>query len=82
MVTLRTLRRPEQEPKIIKGNPTCANGHLWRPETTRWRYRNRSERAEHGYTGWERDCLTCREVARGRTGSGLRSQSWLPGATK
>lgn len=35
--------------------PTCANGHPWRPETTRWR-----ERRRDGRTTRERDCLVCK----------------------
>lgn len=42
---------------------TCGNGHKWTPRTTRWRYRVRDSR--HG-TGWERDCLVCKEKSDGR----------------
>ena len=54
---------------IIGGDPPidtrgmsehCGNGHKWRPETTRWRYRDRGGR--HG-RGWERDCLVCKDMA-------------------
>lgn len=38
----------------------CGNGHKWKPETTRWRYRDRGGR--HG-RGWERDCLVCKDMA-------------------
>lgn len=38
----------------------CGNGHKWRPETTRWRFRDRGGR--HG-RGWERDCLVCKDMA-------------------
>lgn len=36
----------------------CGNGHKWDPHTTRWRYRSRGS---HG-TGWERDCLVCKDM--------------------
>ena len=81
MTTLRT-QRGGVPPKQIDGAETCANGHRWTNETTRWRWRDRSGRPGHGYAGWERDCLLCKKIARWREGSGLRSQSWLPGATK
>ena len=61
--TRETLRGVNPEPRVINGRPTCANGHPWRPETTRWRYRVRDTR--HG-TGWERDCLVCKDVSEGR----------------
>lgn len=40
----------------------CGNGHKWTPKTTRWRFRTRGS---HG-TGWERDCLICKEKSDGR----------------
>ena len=84
MTTKQTMRRPAQPPKeIIGGKETCANGHKWESNTTRWRLRDRTGRKDKkGSIGWERDCLVCREVAKGRQGSGLRSQSWIPGGTK
>lgn len=86
MSTLRTLRRPDTAPIEISGRDECANGHAWEGETTRWRLRHRPDRWVAGKlrrarTGWERDCLLCKEHAKGRSGSGLRSQSWMPGAT-
>ncbi|GAA2180935.1 hypothetical protein GCM10009785_13770 [Brooklawnia cerclae] len=71
--TAHTLRRPDPEPHHIEGAATCGNGHPWRPETTRWRLRTRGGR--HG-SGWERDCLVCKDVAdkaraQRRQGSGL-----------
>jgi len=65
MTTIITRRRPEQPPKEIVGKPACAQGHLWRPETTRYRFRNRNDRIEHGWSGWERDCLICRNKKKG-----------------
>lgn len=82
MTTLKTLIAPVTPPKQIKGKETCKNGHPWTKETTRWRYRERPNRGKHSWTGWERDCLVCHQVSAGRSGSGLRSQSWLPGATE
>lgn len=61
--TTRTLRAANPEPHAIAGRPTCANGHIWKAETTRWRYRVRDTR--HG-TGWERDCLVCKAVSEGK----------------
>lgn len=45
-----------------RGRETCANGHPWTPENTRWRKRGRGGR--HGNAP-ERDCLACLEVSRG-----------------
>lgn len=81
MSTLRTQIGGEP-PKVIDGCGTCANGHEWTAKTTRWRYRERLNRGRHSWTGWERDCLVCKAVGRGRSGSGLRSQTWLAGATE
>lgn len=39
---------------------TCANGHVWTAETTRWRRRARGGR--HGKSV-ERDCLICKDAA-------------------
>ena len=58
--TIHTLRGVTPEPKHIDGAETCWSGHPWRPETTRWRYRARGGR--HG-SGWERDCLVCKDMA-------------------
>ena len=84
MTTKETIRRPKNPPKEIKGGREyCANGHKWEANTTRWRLRDRTNRADKkGSIGWERDCLVCKEIAQGRKGSGLKTQSWLPGATK
>lgn len=61
--TRETQRRATPEPhRIASTRPTCANGHPWRAETTRWRYRVRE--ARHG-SGWERDCLVCKAVSEG-----------------
>ena len=58
--TIHTLRGVTPEPKHIDGAEMCGSGHPWRPETTRWRYRARGGR--HG-SGWERDCLVCKDMA-------------------
>lgn len=47
-------------PVEINGSATCGNGHEWRHETTRWRWRDRTDRPKHGWAGWERDCLVCK----------------------
>lgn len=39
---------------------TCAHGHEWRPETTRWRQRR--NRKGHS-AAVERDCLVCKAVS-------------------
>ena len=70
-----------QERIYARGKPTCKNGHIWESNTTRWRFRDRSDRKGHASNGWERDCLTCKEVSRGTTNTGMRTKSWLPGAT-
>ena len=51
------------------GRPTCANGHPWKPETTRWR--RRGYRGEHT-TEIERDCLVCKRVSEGKRRERLR----------
>ena len=63
MSTIETLRRPQEPPKLINGNTHCSNGHMWTAETTRWRYRVRPDRPGHSYSGWERDCLVCKDMA-------------------
>lgn len=81
MSTLKTLTNVEP-PTIIVGSDTCGNGHKWTAKSTRWRWRDRTSRKDgHGWAGWERDCLICKRVSKGRSGSGLRSQSWVPGGT-
>ena len=82
MSTLITLIGPDKDPITINGKPTCGNGHAWKPQTTRWRFRDRMNRKGHESYGWERDCLVCKSVSQGRGGSGLRTQTWLAGATK
>lgn len=42
---------------------TCANGHDWTPETTRWRIRR-----DKGESSPTRDCLLCRWEFRRRQG--------------
>jgi len=81
MTTLITLRASDKDPITIEGKLTCGNGHDWKPETTRWRFRDRRNRKGHNSFGWERDCLVCKSVSQGRGGSGLRTQRWLAGAT-
>lgn len=41
--------------------PTCANGHPWTTENTRWRIR-----ADKGETYPTRDCLACKRVSEGK----------------
>ena len=74
--TISTLRGVTPEPKDINGASTCSNGHPWRAETTRWRYRARGGR--HG-SGWERDCLVCKDMAdkTRHTNSSGRNQALL-----
>lgn len=43
--------------------PTCANGHPWRLETTRWRRRGERGRQTAEI---ERDCLVCKAVSEGK----------------
>ncbi len=63
MPTTQTIRGGTP-PVTITGCDTCANGHPWRAETTRWRYRDRSARTDgHAGSGWERDCLVCKDMA-------------------
>ena len=62
MSTLRTLRGADPQPKDMPGD-TCGAGHPWRAETTRWRYRVRPNRGHHSWSGWERDCLVCKDMA-------------------
>jgi len=86
MTTLKTLIGADFPPVTLASpKPTCGNGHPWTRETTRWRLRDRSYRAD-GKGGtephWERDCLVCKANAKGREGSGLRTRSWIPGGTK
>lgn len=71
MTTLKTIRRAQTPPKDIQGKLECANGHVWCAETTRWRFRDRSDRPGHPYSGWERDCLECR---RKNSATGVRNQ--------
>lgn len=56
-VSARLTKQP------FRDRETCANGHPWKPETTRWRRRNRGGR--HG-TAPERDCLVCKDKSEGR----------------
>ena len=73
--TISTLRGVTPEPKNINGASTCSNGHPWRAETTRWRYRARGGR--HG-SGWERDCLVCKDMAdKARAARRSRNQQLL-----
>lgn len=46
---------------------TCANGHKWAPQTTRWRVRR-----DKGETTPTRDCLVCKRVSEGRRRERLR----------
>jgi hypothetical protein len=71
-----------QERIFNRGKSTCSNGHPWQNATTRWRWRDRSHRKGHGSIGWERDCLVCKQVSAGTGGTGLRTTTWLKGATK
>lgn len=47
---------------VMRARDTCSNNHPWRPETTRWRKRDRGGR--HGWAV-ERDCLICKAVSSG-----------------
>lgn len=61
--TVRILPKGAPAPVSVRGmSEYCGNGHKWRPETTRWRYRDRGGR--HG-RGWERDCLLCKQKSDG-----------------
>lgn len=81
MTTTQTIRRGTPPTTITGGRDTCANGHPWTRATTRWRYRDRSDRTDgHAGSGWERDCLTCKEMAdkaRAKRTSAARSRSLI-----
>lgn len=47
----------------FKSRETCANGHPWTPETTRWR--TRGDRGKHT-AAVERDCLLCKRESEAR----------------
>lgn len=40
---------------------SCANGHRWTPESTRWRVRR-----DKGESSPTRDCLVCKAVSEGK----------------
>jgi hypothetical protein len=46
---------------------TCANGHRWTPQSTRWRIRT-----DKGETQPTRDCLICKRVSEGKRRERLR----------
>lgn len=50
----RVVRQP------YAARPACANGHPWRPETTRWRIRT-----DKGESTPSRDCIVCKRVSEG-----------------
>lgn len=58
--TRKTIRH-EPPPDVDTSGMSeyCGNGHKWKPETTRWRWR---DRGSHG-SGWQRDCLICKDMA-------------------